>query len=158
MDESTALSVFELRARARRKWHQYGGLGLIVIDYLQLVLPAIATENSSTDSSEISGALNTLAKELNVPIIAISTLGPNAEQRQNKRPLISDLREYGAIELDADVILFIHGNEVYLPNGAEQGIAEIIIAKQRNGPVGKMHLKYAAQYTRFENVSGSAWN
>lgn len=154
IDESTALNVFELCQRARRQWRQYGALGLIVIDYLQLILPVSAAENKSTDLSKISRALKTLAKELNVPIIVISKVGPNAEQRPNRQPLISDLREYGAIEQDADVILFVCRDEVYLPDSAEQGVAEIIIGKQRNGPVGTVKIKCVAPYTSFENFGG----
>ena len=158
VDESTALNVVDICVRARRMWHQYRGLGLIIVDYLQLIALGGTGENHNIGLSDVSRSLKALAKELKVPILVLSNLGRAVEERPNKRPLISDLREFGAIEQDADVILFIYRDEIYLPDSAEQGIAEIIIGKQRNGPVGTIKIKYVVQNSHFENVSGSAAN
>jgi len=144
IDESAALNALELRARARRLYRQHGGLGLIVVDYLQLMSSTGSGENRATEISEISRALKALAKELKVPLIALSQLNRSLEQRPNKRPVMSDLRESGAIEQDADVILFIYRDEVYNPDSPDKGIAEIIIGKQRNGPIGKVDLAFWA--------------
>lgn len=154
VDESAALNALELRARARRMWRQYGGLGMIVVDYLQLMSSSSAGENRATEISEISRSLKALAKELKVPVIALSQLNRSLEQRPNKRPVMSDLRESGAIEQDADVILFIYRDEVYNPESADKGSAEIIIGKQRNGPIGTVKLTFMGQNTRFENYAG----
>lgn len=151
IDDTPALTPSELRARARRLARDVGQLGLIVIDYLQLMQGTGFRENRTAEISEISRALKTLAKELNVPIIAASQLNRGLEQRADKRPVMSDLRESGAIEQDADVILFIYRDEVYHEDSREKGVAEIIIAKQRNGPIGKVKLTFLGQYTRFEN-------
>lgn len=151
IDDTPALTPSELRARARRLAREVGQLGLIVIDYLQLMQGSGSRENRTAEISEISRALKTLAKELNVPIIAASQLNRGLEQRADKRPVMSDLRESGAIEQDADVILFIYRDEVYNEDSREKGVAEIIIAKQRNGPIGKVKLTFLGQYTRFEN-------
>jgi len=153
IDESAALNALELRARARRLYRQHGGLGLIVVDYLQLMSSTGSGENRATEISEISRALKALAKELKVPLIALSQLNRSLEQRPNKRPVMSDLRESGAIEQDADVILFIYRDEVYNPDSPDKGIAEIIIGKQRNGPIGKVDLAFLGEYTRFENYA-----
>ncbi|MEP7154501.1 MAG: replicative DNA helicase [Betaproteobacteria bacterium] len=154
VDESAALNALELRARARRMWRQYGGLGMIVVDYLQLMSSASAGENRATEISEISRSLKALAKELKVPVVALSQLNRSLEQRPNKRPVMSDLRESGAIEQDADVILFIYRDEVYNPESPDKGSAEIIIGKQRNGPIGTVKLTFMGQNTRFENYAG----
>jgi replicative DNA helicase len=151
IDETAALNALELRARARRLYRQYGELGLIVVDYLQLMSSTSQGENRATEISEISRALKGLAKELKVPVIALSQLNRSLEQRPNKRPVMSDLRESGAIEQDADVILFIYRDEVYNPDSPDKGIAEIIIGKQRNGPIGTVDLTFLGEYTRFEN-------
>lgn len=151
IDDTPALSPAEVRARARRVAREYGQLGLIVIDYLQLMQMPGYKENRTNEISEISRALKSLAKELNVPVIALSQLNRGLEQRTDKRPVMSDLRESGAIEQDADLIIFIYRDEVYNENSAEKGIAEIIIAKQRNGPIGKVRLTFLGRYTRFEN-------
>lgn len=153
IDETAALNALELRARARRLYRQYGELGLIVVDYLQLMSSTGQGENRATEISEISRALKGLAKELKVPVIALSQLNRSLEQRPNKRPVMSDLRESGAIEQDADVILFIYRDEVYNPDSPDKGIAEIIIGKQRNGPIGKVDLAFLGQYTCFESLA-----
>ena len=151
IDETAALNALELRARARRLHRQYGRLGLIVVDYIQLMSASSQGENRATEISEISRSLKALAKELSVPVIALSQLNRSLEQRPNKRPVMSDLRESGAIEQDADVILFIYRDEVYNPESAEKGTAEVIIGKQRNGPIGMVPLVFQGEYTRFVN-------
>ena len=160
IDEGAGLSSFEVRARARRLHRQTGKLGLIVVDYLQLMTGAAGrqNENRATEISEISRSLKALAKELDVPVVALSQLNRGLEQRTDKRPVMSDLRESGAIEQDADLILFIYRDEVYNPDSQDKGTAEIIIAKQRNGPIGRVRLTFMGQFTRFENhVSGSSF-
>ena len=139
-----------MRARARRIKREHG-LGLIIIDYLQLMQVHGTKENRTNEISEISRSLKALAKELEVPVVALSQLNRGLEQRPNKRPVMSDLRESGAIEQDADVIAFIYRDEVYNEDSPDKGIAEIIIAKQRNGPIGTTRLTFIGQYTRFEN-------
>ncbi len=155
IDEGAGLSSFDVRARARRLHRQTGGLGLIVVDYLQLMAGTSgrASENRATEISEISRSLKSLAKELNVPVVALSQLNRSVEQRPDKRPVMSDLRESGAIEQDADLILFIYRDEVYNPDSEDKGMAEIIIAKQRNGPIGRIRLTFLGQHTRFENFA-----
>ena len=155
IDESAALNALELRARARRLHRQHSDLGLIVVDYLQLMSASSQGENRATEISEISRSLKALAKELQVPVVALSQLNRSLEQRPNphKRPVMSDLRESGAIEQDADLILFIYRDEVYNPETQDKGVAEIIIGKQRNGPIGKIDLTFLAQYTRFESYA-----
>ena len=159
IDESAALSSLELRARARRLHRQHGQLGLIVVDYLQLMSSNAgkASENRATEISEISRALKGLAKELEVPVMALSQLNRSLEQRPNKRPVMSDLRESGAIEQDADLILFIYRDEVYNSDSPDKGKAEIIIGKQRNGPIGKVELAFRGEYTRFDNLASSGY-
>ena len=154
IDETPALNPIDLRARARRLHRQCGKLGLIIIDYLQLMSSAHGGgENRATEISEISRSLKGLAKELSVPVIALSQLNRSLEQRPNKRPVMSDLRESGAIEQDADVIMFIYRDEVYNPDTPDKGSAEIIIGKQRNGPIGTVRLTFMGEYTRFENFA-----
>ncbi len=153
IDETAALNALELRARARRLHRQYGKLGLIIVDYLQLMSATSQGENRATEISEISRSLKALAKELRVPVVALSQLNRSLEQRPNKRPVMSDLRESGAIEQDADLILFIYRDEVYNPDSPDKGRAEIIIGKQRNGPIGTVNLTFLGQYTRFENYA-----
>ncbi|HEX5363565.1 MAG TPA: replicative DNA helicase [Gallionella sp.] len=155
IDETAALSSLELRARSRRLHRQHGELGLIVVDYLQLMSgnSGKASENRATEISEISRSLKGLAKELQVPVIALSQLNRSLEQRPNKRPVMSDLRESGAIEQDADLILFIYRDEVYNNDSPDKGKAEIIIGKQRNGPIGTVALAFRGEYTRFENLA-----
>ena len=160
IDEGAGLSSFDVRARARRLHRQVGELGLIVIDYLQLMTAPSGrqSENRATEVSEISRSLKALAKELGVPVIALSQLNRGLEQRTDKRPVMSDLRESGAIEQDADLILFIYRDQVYNPDSPDAGTAEIIVAKQRNGPIGKVRLTFLGEHTRFENfVSSGAY-
>jgi replicative DNA helicase len=159
IDDTPALNPTELRARARRLKREHG-LGLIVVDYLQLMQSSRGggQENRTTEISEISRGLKALAKELQVPVIALSQLNRSLEQRPNKRPVMSDLRESGAIEQDADVIVFIYRDEVYNPESPDKGTAEIIIGKQRNGPIGSVRLTFLGQYTRFENFAPDVYN
>jgi replicative DNA helicase len=154
IDDTPALSPTELRARARRLKREHG-LSLIVIDYIQLMQGngAGRNENRASEISEISRSLKALAKELNVPVIALSQLNRSLEQRPNKRPVMSDLRESGAIEQDADLIVFIYRDEVYNSDSPDKGKAEIIIGKQRNGPIGTVALTFQGKYTRFENFA-----
>jgi replicative DNA helicase len=154
IDETGALSSLELRARARRIARNFGGtLGLVVIDYLQL-MSGSGQENRATEISEISRSLKSLAKELQCPVVALSQLNRGLEQRPNKRPIMSDLRESGAIEQDADVIMFIYRDEVYHPDTTtDKGMAEIIIGKQRNGPIGTVRLSWQGPYTKFDNLA-----
>lgn len=156
IDDTPALSPVELRARARRIAKQQGDLGLIVIDYLQLMRVPGFNENRVGEISEISRSLKALAKELRVPIIALSQLNRSLEQRPKKEPVMSDLRESGAIEQDADVIAFIYRDEVYNKDSLEKGIAKIIIAKQRNGPIGEFRLRFFGEYTRFDNLAAES--
>jgi replicative DNA helicase len=154
IDDSPSLSPADLRARARRLVKEQGPLGLIVIDYLQLMkVPGFRADNRAAEISEISRSLKALAKELKVPVIALSQLNRSLEQRQDKRPVMSDLRESGAIEQDADLICFIYRDEVYNEESPDKGTAEIIIAKQRNGPIGKARVAFIGQYTRFEDLA-----
>ena len=150
IDDTAGLSPTEIRARARRLQREHG-LGLIVVDYLQLMAVPGNKENRATEISEISRSLKALAKELSVPVIALSQLNRSVEQRTDKRPVMSDLRESGAIEQDADLIIFIYREEVYNPDTPRKGIADIAIAKQRNGPIGDFPLTFVGRYTKFEN-------
>jgi len=154
IDDTPALTPTEVRSRARRLTREHGQLGLIVLDYLQLMQSPSSGENRVQQISDISRGLKALAKELNVPVIALSQLNRNLEQRPNKRPVMSDLRESGAIEQDADLIIFVYRDEVYNEDSPDKGIAEIIIGKQRNGPLGTVRLTFLGQFTRFENFAG----
>ena len=157
IDDTPAMTPLELRARARRLKREHG-LGMIVVDYLQLMQSPEANENRATEISNITRSLKGLAKELNVPVVALSQLNRSLEQRPNKRPVMSDLRESGAIEQDADVIFFIYRDEVYNEDSQDKGTAEIIIGKQRNGPIGKIRLTFLGEYTRFENYAHSGYD
>ncbi len=150
IDDTPAMSPTEIRARARRLKREHG-LGLIVIDYLQLMQVHGNKENRATEISEISRSLKALAKELEVPVIALSQLNRSVEQRPDKRPVMSDLRESGAIEQDADLIIFIYREEVYNQDTPRKGVADISIAKQRNGPIGEFPLTFVGRFTKFEN-------
>ena len=161
IDETPGLTALELRARTRRLARQYGGkLGLVVIDYLQLMSgSAHATQqNRTAEISEISRSLKSLARELSVPVIALSQHNRSVEQRPNKRPMMSDLRESGAIEQDADLIIFMYRDEYYNPDSPDKGLAEVIIGKHRNGPTGIVRLTFMGQFSRFENAApGQGW-
>jgi len=154
IDDTAGLNALEVRSRARRLHRQCGGLSMIVVDYLQLMSSSGREENRATEIAEISRSLKALAKELKVPVVALSQLNRSVESRQDKRPMMSDLRESGAIEQDADLIIFIYRDEVYNPDSPSRGMAEIIVAKQRNGPTGKLTLTFLGKYTRFENYAG----
>ncbi len=151
IDDSPAMGVLEIRARARRLKKEHG-LGLLIVDYLQLMRGRINIERREQEISEISRSLKALAKELNIPVIAISQLNRMVEQRPDKRPRLADLRESGAIEQDADVIIFIYRDEVYNENTSDKGIAEIIIGKHRNGPTGTVQLNFANTIATFKNL------
>jgi len=153
IDDSGGLTAVDLRARARRLYRQCGKLGLVVIDYLQLMSAVRQGENRATEISEISRSIKALAKELAVPVIAISQLSRKPEERNDKRPLMSDLRESGAIEQDADLILMMYRDEYYNQDSKDKGIAEVNIGKQRNGPTGTIRLTFLGEYTRFENYA-----
>jgi replicative DNA helicase len=156
IDDSGALTPTEVRARARRLKREHG-LGLIVIDYLQLMQVSGTKENRATEISEISRSLKALAKELSVPVIALSQLNRSVEQRNDKKPVMSDLRESGAIEQDADLIMMIYREEVYDPNTTRKGQADVIIAKQRNGPVGEVLLTFLGKYTKFTDYAPESY-
>lgn len=158
IDDTPGLSPAEMRARARRVAKEYGSIGLIVVDYLQLMkVPGFSADNRTGEISEISRSLKSLAKELKVPVIALSQLNRSLEQRADKRPVMSDLRESGAIEQDADLICFIYRDEVYNEDSPDKGMAEIIIAKQRNGPIGKVRVAFLGKYTRFEDLAFNSY-
>ena len=153
IDETGALSPLDLRARARRLASQHG-IKLIVVDYIQLMHVPGTSDNRTNEIAEISRSLKALAKELGIPIIALSQLNRGLESRDEKRPRLSDLRESGGIEQDADLVLFIYREEMYYPDKAEaKGRAEIIIGKQRSGPTGKVDVTFLGQYTKFDNLA-----
>lgn len=156
IDDTPSLTPLELRTRARRLAREHG-LGMIVVDYLQLMQGSDGNENRATEISAITRSLKILAKELSVPVVAMSQLNRSLEQRPNKRPVMSDLRESGSIEQDADVIVFIYRDEVYNEDSQDKGTAEIIIGKQRNGPTGTVRMTFLGEYTRFENYAASAY-
>lgn len=153
VEDTPAMSPAELRAMARRAARAHGPIGLIIIDYMQLMQIPRHKENRTAEMTEISRSLKALAKELKTPVMALSQLNRSLEQRGDKRPVMSDLRDSGSIEQDADVILFIYRDEVYNEDSENKGIAEVIIAKQRNGPIGKVNLTFLGRYTRFENFT-----
>ncbi|VFP82899.1 replicative DNA helicase [Candidatus Erwinia haradaeae] len=156
IDDSSGLTPTEVRSRARRIFREQGGLNLIMIDYLQLMRVPALSDNRTLEIAEISRSLKSLAKELKVPVIALSQLNRSLEQRADKRPINSDLRESGAIEQDADLIMFIYRDEVYHENSTLKGVAEIILGKQRNGPIGTFRLTFNGQWSRFDNYSWSS--
>lgn len=151
IDDTAGLSPMEMRSRARRIWREHGHLGMIMVDYLQLMQIKGTSESRTGEISEISRSLKTMAREFDCPVVALSQLNRSLEQRPNKRPVMSDLRESGAIEQDADVIMFVYRDEVYNEDSEHKGVAEIIIGKQRNGPIGTKLLSFIGKYTRFEN-------
>ena len=153
IDDSSGLTPTELRSRARRVYRENGGLSMIMVDYLQLMRAPAFSDNRTLEIAEISRSLKALAKELEVPVIALSQLNRTLEQRADKRPVNSDLRESGSIEQDADLIMFIYRDEVYNDNSEDKGVAEIIIGKQRNGPIGRVRLAFNGQFSRFDNLA-----
>ena len=159
IDDTAGISPTEMRARARRLAREHGEIGMIMVDYLQLMrIPGSSGDNRTNEISEISRSLKALAKEFNCPVIALSQLNRSLEQRPNKRPVNSDLRESGAIEQDADIIMFVYRDEVYHPETEYKGVAEIIIGKQRNGPIGTCRLAFIGKYTRFDNLAPGLYN
>ena len=152
IDDSAGISPLEIKAKARRLKAQHD-LGLILIDYLQLIQTGLRVENRQQEISQISRSLKGLARELNIPVVAVSQLSRAVELRSNQRPRLSDLRESGALEQDADVVAFIYREEYYKPKSSKKGIAEVIISKQRNGPTGTIELAFLKEYTRFENLA-----
>ncbi|MEJ5366131.1 MAG: replicative DNA helicase [Desulfosoma sp.] len=153
VDDTPAISTLELRAKARRLKSEHN-IGLVVVDYLQLMRSREQSERRELEISDISRSLKALAKELNVPVVALSQLNRKVEERHDKRPQLADLRESGAIEQDADVIVFIYRDEVYNPDSKDKGTAEIHVGKQRNGPTGRVKLAFISSYTRFEDLAG----
>ena len=158
IDDASGLTPTELRSRTRRIAREHGGVSLVMIDYLQLMRVPSLSENRTLEIAEISRSLKALAKELQVPVIALSQLNRSLEQRADKRPVNSDLRESGSIEQDADLIMFIYRDEVYHDDSPDKGIAEIIIGKQRNGPIGRVRLTFQGQFSRFDNYAGPAFD
>jgi replicative DNA helicase len=153
LDDNPRVTVMEIRAKARRLKARHGGLALVVIDYLQLMSGGGSAENRQLEVSEISRNLKILARELEVPIVALSQLSRNLESRADKRPMLSDLRESGSLEQDADVVMFLYRDEVYNAESPDKGSAEVIIAKHRSGPIGTKRLVFLGQYTRFDNAA-----
>ena len=158
IDDTAALTPTEVRSRSRRVAREHGQLGMIMVDYLQLMQVAGSSEGRTAEISEISRSLKAIAKEFQCPVVALSQLNRSLENRPNKRPVNSDLRESGAIEQDADVIMFIYRDEVYNEESPDKGVAEIIIGKQRNGPIGICRLAFIGQFTRFENLARGSYD
>ncbi len=153
IDDSANLSPSEVRSRARRIQRETGNVGLIIIDYLQLMSVPGMSDNRTLEISEISRSLKALAKEMNVPVIALSQLNRSLEQRADRRPVMSDLRESGAIEQDADIIMFVYRDEVYNKESEDKGIGEVIIGKQRNGPIGTVRIQFQGHFNRFKDLA-----
>ena len=153
IDDNPGLTVMDIRARARRLKSQVGDLGVVIVDYIQLMTGRANVESRQVEISEISRNLKILARELEVPVIGLSQLSRTLESRQDKRPMLSDLRESGAIEQDADIVMFLYRDEVYNPESPDAGIAEVIVAKHRNGPTDTIRLAFLPQYTRFANMA-----
>jgi len=153
VDDNPNLTIMEIRAKARRLKSREGRLGLVVIDYLQLMTGRNSAENRQVEIAEMSRGLKILARELEVPVVALSQLSRNLEARQDKRPMLSDLRESGSLEQDADVVMFLYRDEVYNPESADRGMAEVLLSKHRNGPTGVARLVFRNQYTRFDNMT-----
>jgi len=153
IDDNPNTSVMEIRAKARRLKSRVGKLGVVIVDYIQLMTGRSTAESRQVEVSEISRGLKILARELQCPVIGLSQLSRGLETRQDKRPMLADLRESGSIEQDADVVLFLYRDEVYNPDSVDSGMAEVIIAKHRNGPTGTVKLAWIPQYTRFANMA-----
>jgi replicative DNA helicase len=153
IDDTPGISPMELRNRIRQLTREHGDIGMIMVDYLQLMNSSVPTDNRTNEITQISRELKNIAREFNCPVLALSQLSRNLEHRPNKRPINSDLRESGAIEQDADVVTFIYRDEVYNEETDDKGVAEIIIGKQRNGPIGTCKLTFLGKYTRFENLA-----
>jgi replicative DNA helicase len=147
------VTVMEVRAKARRMKAKESGLGLIIVDYLQLMTGRSSAENRQVEVSEISRGLKILARELEVPVVALSQLSRTLESRADKRPILADLRESGSLEQDADVVMFLYRDEMYNPDSSDRGSAEVIVAKHRNGPTGKVSLAFLDHYTRFADMA-----
>jgi replicative DNA helicase len=158
IDDASGLTPTDVRSRARRIARDHGGISMIMVDYLQLMRVPSLSDNRTLEIAEISRSLKALAKELQCPVIALSQLNRTLEQRADKRPVNSDLRESGSIEQDADLIMFIYRDEVYNDDSPDKGVAEIIIGKQRNGPIGKVRLTFQGQFSRFDNYAGPAFD
>ncbi len=153
IDDNAEVTIMEIRGKARRLRSQVGKLGMVIVDYMQLMTGRNTAENRQVEVSEISRGLKILARDLECPVVALSQLSRNLEQRQDKRPMLADLRESGSIEQDADIVMFLYRDEVYNPDTADKGVAEVIVAKHRNGPTGKTRLSFINQHTRFANMS-----
>ena len=153
IDDNANISVMDIRAKSRRLRSQLGDLGLVIIDYVQLMTGRSNAESRQVEVSEISRSLKILARELETPVVALAQLNRGLEQRADKRPMLSDLRESGSLEQDADVVLFLYRDEVYDPESQDRGTAEVIVAKHRNGPVGKVRLAWLDRYTKFANMA-----
>jgi replicative DNA helicase len=155
IDENPNLTVMDIRAKARRMKSTEGGLGLVIVDYLQLMTGRMNAESRQVEISEISRGLKILARELKIPVVALSQLSRSLESRADKRPMLADLRESGAIEQDADVVMFLYRDEVYNPDSADRGVAEVHIAKHRNGPTAVSTLAFVSNYARFGDLARS---
>jgi len=153
IDDNPNTTVMEIRAKARRLKSRVGSIGMIVVDYLQLMSGRDRAENRQVEVSEISRSLKILARELECPVVALSQLSRNLEQRQDKRPMLSDLRESGSIEQDADVVMFLYRDEVYDVESPDQGMAEVLVAKHRSGPTGRVKLAWLKHYTKFADMA-----
>ena len=153
IDDNPNLTIMEIRSKARRLKSRVGDLGMIVIDYLQLMTGRAGAESRQVEVSELSRGLKILARELEVPVVALSQLSRSLEMRQDKRPVLADLRESGSIEQDADVVMFLYRDEVYHADSADRGTSEIIVSKHRNGPTGVSRLAFLDHYTRFANMA-----
>jgi replicative DNA helicase len=153
IDEDPHVTVMKILAKARRMKSRVGDLGLVLVDYVQLMTGRSSVENRQVEVAEISRSLKIMARELECPVVALAQLNRSLEQRAEKRPMLSDLRESGALEQDADVVMFIYRDEVYNPESAERGTAEVIVAKHRNGPTGLVRLAFLNHYTRFANMA-----
>ena len=156
VDDNPAVTIMEIRGKSRRLRSQTGELGMVIVDYLQLMTGRHTAENRQVEVSEISRGLKILARELQCPVVALSQLSRNLEQRQDKRPILADLRESGSIEQDADIVMFLYRDEIYHPETTDAGTAEVMVAKHRTGPTGKTRLAFLPHHTRFANMARTA--